>query len=234
MIEQSPILITGVPRSGASMIASVINMCGAFGGNMSKRGMFGNDKIREEIVDPYFKELGADLLGQYPLPSINDLSIPTAWRSRVEQIMYIEGFKTGPWMYKDARLSLMWPVWNYAFPNAKWIIVRRRTGDIINSCLHTGFMKAFSSPENQKAVRVNTKEEGWLWWVHQYEERFVEMITEGVNCKVIWPDRMVHGDYQQMYQTLEWLGLSWKSEVLSLIDPLLWHTRQKEKVITQK
>ena len=228
MIEQPPILITGVPRSGASMIASVINMCGAFGGNMSKRGMFGNDKIREELVNPYFKELGADLLGQYPLPKADELSIPTAWRSRVEQIMYIEGFKTGPWMYKDARLSLMWPVWNYAFPNAKWIIVRRRTGDIINSCLHTGFMKAFSSPENQKAVGVNTKEEGWLWWVHQYEERFVEMITEGVNCKVIWPDRMVHGDYQQMYQTLEWLGLSWKSEVLSLIDPLLWHSRQKK------
>jgi len=234
MIEQAPILITGIPRSGASMIASVINMCGAFGGNMSKRGMFGNDKIREEVVDPYFNNIGVDTLGQYPLPVTDDISIPAGWRRKVEQVMLVEGYKEGQWMYKDARLSLMWAVWHYAFPDAKWIIVRRRTGDIISSCLRTGFMEAFTSQENQKAVGVSTEEEGWLWWVRQYEERFVEMITEGMNCKVIWPERMVHGDYQQIYETLEWLGLPWKSEVLSLIDPLLWNVRQKKKVITHK
>ena len=234
MIDQSPILITGCPRSGTSMIANVINMCGAFGGIMSKRGMFGNDRIQNETVDSYFDSIKADRLGQFPLPAADDLSIPTKWKQNVESILLAQGYHKGPWMYKDSRLSLMWPIWNYAFPNAKWIIVRRRTGDIISSCMQTGFMKAFGLLENQKAVGATNEQEGWLWWVRQYEQRFVDMMTEGVNCKVIWPDRMVNGDYEQLYQTLDWLGLEWKSEVLNLIDPLLWHVRRKEKLTTKK
>jgi hypothetical protein len=35
MIERHPIIITGIPRSGASMIAGVVHRCGAFGGEMS-------------------------------------------------------------------------------------------------------------------------------------------------------------------------------------------------------
>ena len=231
MIRQDPILITGCPRSGASIIGSVINLSGAFGGEMSKRGMFTNDRIREEIVYPYFEVLKADKLGQYPLPDTDNLSITPNWGKWVQQVMIEEGYKDGRWMYKDSKLSLTWPIWNYAFPNAKWIIVRRRTGDIIQSCLKTGFMTAFGSADIQKAVGVNTEQEGWLWWVHQYETRFVRMIETGLNCKVIWPERMVHGDYQQMYETLEWVGLPWNKEIINKIDPLLWSSRKKERSI---
>lgn len=223
----SPILITGVPRSGTSMIAAAINMCGAFGGEMSKRKMFTNDRILEEIVKPYFNSIKADTSGQYPLPVVK--TIPIDWKQKVEQIMIDEGYQKGQWMYKDSRLSLIWQIWNFAFPNGKWIIVRRRTGDVIQSCLKTAFMIAFTYANNQRAIEVNSEQDGWLWWVHQYEKRFVEMIEAGVNCKVVWPERMVHGDYQQMYETLEWLGLSWNKEIVNLIDPLLWSVRQKEK-----
>lgn len=229
MIKQSPILITGCPRSGASMIAAAINVCGAFGGRMAERKMFTNDRILEEVIEPYFGDIEADLLGQYPLPIMNDLTIPMNWKQKVEQIIIDQGYEKGQWMYKDSKSSLVWPIWNYAFPNAKWIIVRRRTGDIIQSCLKTAFMIAFIYANNQRAIGVNTEQDGWLWWVHQYEKRFVEMIEAGLNCKVIWPERMVHGDYQQMYETLEWIGLSWNKEIVNLIDPLLWGSRQKER-----
>ncbi|GAG16971.1 unnamed protein product, partial [marine sediment metagenome] len=177
-------------------------MCGAFGGEMSKRGMFTNDAILTKIVIPYFESIGSDPLGQYPLPVVKN--IPTDWKQRTEQVIVNEGYQKGQWMYKDSKLSLVWPIWDYAFPNAKWVIVRRRTGDIIQSCLKTAFMKAFTSERCQKAIGVNIERDGWLWWVHQYEKRFVEMIEAGLNCKVVWPERMVHGDYQQMYETLEW------------------------------
>jgi len=210
------------------MIAEVINMCGAFGGKMTKRRMFTNDKILDNVVIPYFNNINADPLGQYPLPNVKN--IPTDWRQRIEQIIIDEGYQKGSWMYKDSKLSLIWQVWDYAFPNAKWIIVRRRTGDIIQSCLKTAFMKAFAEQTNRNTIGVTTARDGWLWWVHQYEKRFVDMIEAGLNCKVVWPERMVHGDYQQMYETLEWLGLSWNKEVVNLIDPLLWNVRQKEKI----
>ncbi len=229
MIEQAPILIVGCPRSGTSMIGGALNLCGVFRGELVGRGMFENNKILEEIVEPYFLSMGADRNGQYPLPVINDISIPVHWKSTVEQIMTDEGYQRGPWMYKDSRSSLIWPVWNHAFPNAKWIIVRRRTGDIVQSCLKTGYMDAYALETVRKEIGVDTERDGWLWWVHQYEKRFVEMIQAGLNCKVVWPERMVNGDYQQMHETLEWIGLTWNKKVINWIDPLLWNSPQKER-----
>ena len=228
-----PILITGCARSGTSMVAGAINICGAFGGNMrgpnrnNKKGMFENHRIVERIVKPYLAKLGADRLGQFPLPDVESLEIPVNWRHRVEEVIRSEGYKDGPWFYKGAKMCLIWPVWHYAFPDAKWVIVRRRTGDIVNSCLKTGFMRAFSRKEFQRAVGVDNEADGWIWWVRQHEKRFVEMIDAGLNCKIVWPERMVNGDYRQMMETMEWLGLEWNSEVLSFIDPKLWKARRK-------
>jgi len=232
----SPILITGCARSGTSLVAGIINMCGAFGGNMSgptpnnAKGMFENSRIRNEIVKPYYRSMNVDPLGQYPLPDPKKLLIPSGWQQDIELAMIADGYVDGPWMYKGAKLCQHWPVWNYAFPNAKFVIVRRKTSDIINSCVRTGFMRAFAFPKNLKAVGVSTEAEGWLWWVHQHEERFVEMIQEGLNCKVIWPERMVDGDYSQIKEMLEWLGLEWKSEITEFIEPKLWKARQLQKV----
>jgi hypothetical protein len=231
MIEQSPILVTGIPRSGASIIAGVINLCGAFGGDMSLHpGSYENGAIQQFIETPYLESIGADPMGQHPLPSeINNT--PLNWQKLVDTQLLAEGYTKGAWMYKSARAALLWKVWNNAYPNAKWVIVRRRTGDIVQSCLKTGYMAAFISKDNRDAINVNTEEAGWLWWVHEYEKRFVEMITEGVNCKVVWPERMVNGDYRQMYEVLDWIGLPWKTQVLTFVDPLLWGSRNKERRI---
>ncbi len=228
-----PILITGAARSGTSLVAGVINMCGAFGGEMrgpnpnNPKGMFENVKIIQDIVKPYLRRLKVDPLGQFPLPQVGQLSIPINWRNQIERAIIEDGYTDGPWMYKGAKMCLMWPVWNYAFPNAKWIIVRRRTGDIVESCIKTNFMRAFNMESNQRAVHAQGEKEGWIWWVNQHEKRFVEMIEAGLNVKIVWPQRMVNGDYTQIYDTMDWLGLEWKSEVLSHIDPKLWKARRK-------
>lgn len=217
MIEQPPILVTGVARSGSGMIAGVLNKCGAFGGMMTnKKGLYENDCIREAIVKPYLEQVGVDPMGQRTLLDTSSVLIPRYWKREVEEVMIAEGYKEGAWMYKDARIALMWPIWNYAFPNAKWLIVRRRTGDIIQSCMKTAYMNAYET------------EEGWKSWVHENEKRFIEMITEGINCKQIWPERMVYGDYKQLYETLDWLGLQWSSDIVDFINPLLWSSRKKK------
>jgi len=230
-MTENPILVTGIARSGTSLIAGVINMCGAFGGRMAvggsvRRGMFENIRIRETLVKAYLSRTGFDVEGQYPLPQ--DVAIPMNWKDEVEKAMEAEGYEKGPWMYKDTRMGLMWPVWNYAFPDAKWVIVRRKTTDVVQSCVKTGFMKAFKQVSTRHELGFTTEEEGWLWWIHEHEKRFVEMITEGLNCKVIWPERMVTGNYKQLYELLDWLGLEWKTEVLEFIDSSLWKSRQKK------
>lgn len=231
-----PILITGCARSGTSMVAGVINICGAFGGDMAgpnknnQKGMFENTKIRNTIVKPFYKDLGVDQMGQYPLPDLNNLPIPTNWRRRVESVIMDHGYTEGAWMYKGAKMCQHWPVWDYAFPKAKWIIVRRNTADIIKSCQRTGFMRAFKNVHNQNAVHVSSEWDGWKWWVHQHLDRFREMINHGLNTHVVWPERMVDGDYSQIKDMIEWLGLEWHGEeVAAFIEPKLWHVRYKRK-----
>ena len=217
-MKKNPILVTGTSRAGAGLVAGVLNICGAFGGYMSnKRGMFENDRIKETIVKPYLDSIGCDPLGQNPLPKTIK-SLPMDWKEEVEKIMVAENYKGGAWMYKDSRSSLLWQVWNHAYPDAKWIIVRRKPGDIVQSCMKTAYMNAYKD------------EAGWLQWIHEHENKFVEMITEGLNCKVIWPERMLHGDYKQLYDTLEWLELPWKVDVLTYIDPLLYKSRKRKEI----
>ena len=223
-IKKDPVLVTGTPRSGTSMVGGVINICGAFGGLLSgpnlnnQRGMFENHRVRNELMKPYLKELGVDPKGQYPLPDIETLPIPNDWRTRVENIFLEQGYKGGPWFYKGAKMALTWPMWNYAFPNAKWIIVRRRDENIVDSCMKTGFMNAFN------------KREDWHWYVYYHKERFVEMVMSGLNVKQVWPEKMLYGDYEEMYDTIRWLDLTWKPQkVYNFISPKLWHHQTKKK-----
>lgn len=231
---KQPILITGAARSGASMIAGILNLCGVFGGNMSKtslndpnKGMYENVQITSNIVNSYL--LKHKINGQYPLPNIQTLDIPANWRETVLNVLNNEGYIKGNWMYKSASSCLIWPIWAYAFPNAKWIIVRRKDRDIVHSCLNTTYMNAFDLKENQQAVKAKDKEESWYWWVRQHNRRFVEMIEAGLNCKQVHPERMLYGDYSQIYEMLEWLGLKWDSKIPEFIEPKFFKIRKKLK-----
>lgn len=230
----SPILITGAARSGTSMIGASINLCGAWKGDTvgpsrwNAKGMYENHTLREKIVKPVLRGMGVDPKGQYPLPITDNVLIPQKFKESVLNVIKAQGWTPDqPWMYKCAKMSLIWPVWQYAFPNSKWIIVRRRTSDIINSCVRTGFMNAFSFEDVQKKIKVKTEKEGWLWWVHKHEEKFVEIINAGINAKVVWPERMINADYQQIKDAVEWVGLNWDGKaVMDFIEPKLWKTRK--------
>jgi hypothetical protein len=157
-----------------------------------------------------------DPLGQHPVADTKSISIPNNWRDLVENTMIRQGYKKGPWFYKGAKACQIWPVWHHAFPFAKWVIVRRRNADIADSCLNTAFMRYY------------TTFDGWIDWTNYHEQKFVEMIQAGLNVKQIWPERMIKGNYEQLYEVIEWLGLPWKSkEVMDFIEPKLWKAKQK-------
>jgi len=210
----TPIFVTGIERSGISIVSQILQICGAWTGEITDRW---ENKQLKQLLNKYYNSIGLDPKGQNPIPDTSKLLIPNSWVQDVENCIFSEGYKhTQTWLFKSARLCQTWPIWNYAFPSARWIIVRRRTGDIVQSCMKTDFMKAYDT------------EEGWKDWVHKHEKYFVEMIEGGVNCKIVWPERMVHGDYHQMYEAMDWVGLPWNTKVLSVVDPLLWNSRKKE------
>jgi len=215
-----PILLTGCARSGTSMTAGIISFCGAFGGKMSgpndnnKKGMFENAEIRNNFVKPYLASIGADPMGQNPLPEAGRLRPYPYLREDVEKTLGHQGYKSGPWFYKGAKMCLMWSVWHAAFPKAKWIIVRRKDEDIIASCLKTGFMRAFND------------EMGWQWWVDQHKKRFEEMKAAGLDVQEIWPTKFVHGDLSEIRTFVDMYGgLKWNEKaVADFITPAWWST----------
>ena len=212
----NPVFVTGVERSGSSLIARILDMCGAFSGRTTQ--MCENVNLKG-LTDTYYKQMGIDPRGQYPLPNTQEMLIPADWKDQVFGRLGSEDYdEKQTWMYKGSRIAQIWPVWNHAFPNAKWIVVRRRTGDVIESCLKTGFMNAYADQQVQKVLGVETEREGWLWWVHEHEHLFVDMIDTGLNVKVIWPERMMDGNFDQIHEMLEWLGLPWNPGIISLLN----------------
>ncbi len=233
--SKQPILITGAARSGTSMVAGIIHHCGAWKGDTvgpnkyNAKGMFENHALRQNVIKPYFSDIGMDKLGQFPLPKTDRIKIPHNFDEKVFKSIRNEGWKEElPWMYKCAKMCLIWPVWNYSFPDSKVIIVRRRTADIVNSCLKTGFMRAYGRTAVQKLIKVNNEYDGWVWWVNYHERKFMEMIGAGMNVKFVWPERMIHSNYEQMKEAIEWLGLEWDEKaVINFIEPKLWKARKK-------
>lgn len=220
--KSQPIILTGCARSGTSMMAGCVHLSGAFGGVMSgptrynAKGYFENVYIKETLEKGYLREHNLDPLGQLELPVTKKLKIPFDWRAKVNNHMIGEGYKSGPWFYKGAKACLIWPVWHYAYPNAKWVIVRREKQDIVKSCLDTAFM------------HKRTTKESWGEWVDFHIEKFNEMINEGLNIKTIWPEKMVKGDYQQLYELIEWLGLKWDLQKMTeFVEPKLWKSREQ-------
>lgn len=214
-MDKDPILITGCARSRTSMVAGIINFCGAWGGVMSKpnrnnpKGMFENYEIRNTLLKPYLSSIGADRLGQFPLPNIKKIDENVNIKNKVKKIIFNQGYTSGAWMYKGAKLCLIWPIWHYNFPEAYWIIVRRKTDGIINSCLHTSFMRAFKNKNIQNKVNVKNQAEGWRWWIEQHKKRFKEMHKAELKIKEIWTDNIVAGDYREIKNLVEELSLKW-------------------------
>lgn len=223
IMKTPPIILSGCARSGTSLVAAIVHYCGAFGGKMTgvtkhnQKGQFENSVIRDKVEKPFLRKIGVDHLGQKPIANTEEMKIPVDWKDVVERTMIEQGYKDGPWFYKGAKACQIWPVWNYAFPDAKWLIIRRRSADIAESCLKTGFMQ-----------RYNTFE-GWIEWVNIHERKWKEMHEAGIQFREVWPDRFVErGDYSQVQEAIEWLGLKWNpTAVMQHVEPRLWNTRKK-------
>lgn len=221
---RDPILITGCARSGTSLTAGIIELSGAFGGLTTpprahnRKGQFENDTIRNTVIKAYLLRAGFDPMGQNPLPDINNLLEFPNIKECMEKIMKKQGYKENmPWYYKGAKLCLIWPIIHKAFPNAKWVIVRRNNKDIINSCLKTHFMRAYK----------DTK--GWQKWIDEHKRRFYEMEVNNLNMKYIWPSNFVNGNLTEIQEVINWLGLKYNQNIIKeFIDPKLWDTSKKE------
>lgn len=222
--KESPILITGCARSGTSLTAGCIHQAGAWGGDFvgetvhNPKGFFENRAIRETIEKPFLDSVGCDKMGQNPLPTDNLLASfkqdqADELKKQLFGVLHREGYQGGQWFYKGAKMGLYWPLWNMAFPNARWILVRRKSSDIVNACLRTVFMRAYNSNR------------GWFYWISIHKRRFLDMFENDLNIHVVWPQRMIDGDLRQIKTAIEYMGLEYNVDKINeLIEPKFWHS----------
>lgn len=213
-----PILVTGMARSGTSMTAGVIHFCGGWTGEQDslapRRSLFENARLTE-VFARYLKCIGVDPSGQSPLPCSSVLPLWFDMRNEVQRAAVESGYLAGPWFYKSSKIPLVWTQWAETFPQSKWVLVRRTEEQIVQSCLKTRFMVAHST------------EKGWREWHRYYIDRFDEMLAAqslAGRIKQVWPTKMILGDFAEIRDVVEWLGLVWdENRVRNFIAPERWN-----------
>jgi hypothetical protein len=158
--------------------------------------------VQRDLLKPLLRKAGADPFGQWPLPSINDL--PAAPNLRRDTLAALGPADT----YKDAKLCLTWPCWHHAFPDARWIIVRRSAQGIIGSCLRTPFMKAYGNAD------------GWQRWLDHHLAAFNAMRSAGLDVVEVWPDP---ANPESFRPAVEHAGLTFDAnKAAACVDPEKW------------
>jgi len=200
------IFVTGCARSGTSLTMRVLEACGA---NLGKTNELAeNPAVRDKLVKPYLRSIGADEAGQHPLPSYHDIKPDPRWWDKVERALPKDTPAT-----KIIKGGLFWPLWGEHFPEARWIIVRRNPDDIAESCLRTSFMRAYKTHE------------GWRLWAKEYHDRCDALMqTVGDKAINVYPHDAVKGDTDAYKAVVEHAGLVWRPEaVKAAIQPGKWH-----------
>jgi len=209
-MNQQPIIVTEIPRSGAQMVSQVLQTSGALCDEAAI------SKIRETVVRPFLKGLDADLYGINTFPKLAECTriacvVADSWRRQVEGIIATDG----PWIYRGSDALMLWPVWKAAFPTARWVVCRRDDHGIVRSCIHT---KYIHGPERDQQF--------WPTWLDKYKSCISSLNATCIEVFEIWPGRFINGHFDSIEQLVHNLDLAWDGvKVQDALVPVLWTNR---------
>jgi hypothetical protein len=202
-IERQPVFVLGLPRSATSMTTRVLHAHGLWlgdtvpGNSENPQGYFESRAIRDGIVKPMLRKLGADHFGIRSLPAWDVLPPDPTLRHRIARQLEQEGYDgTVPWGFKDPKLTLLWRVFDRAFPEAIWVIVSRDRAKVIDSLCRTSFM-----------ARHSTSPEYWVPFCNAYDHRLELLRGSGAQVFDVNSDALSGGQFDQIRQVIEAAGL---------------------------
>ena len=225
--HDTPVFVIGFPRSGTSLVADMLERAGLFAGECveaspdNRHGFFENKEIRETVIKGMLTEMSHDPLGISSIPTLDEVrehwddDEPAALRETVETMLAREGWDgESPWMLKNCKLVLLWPLFAKAWPHAHWVFVQRPTMDIMQSCLKTKFMKQHSLNPGF-----------WAELIDEYYARIEELRLTGVDIYSVCPhDGIEVGDWSRFLALFYELGLGDKANVITeAVDEQAWH-----------
>ena len=148
-----PICIAGMHRSGTSMVARLLNLCGLYLGEPNELPGPLGDNLEGHWENTLFRSLNDRLLahlgGAWDLPP----ALASGWEespdlrwAHEEARHLVERFGAhGPWGWKDPRNSLTLPFWRSVLPDLKVVICLRNPLEVAESLRRRGsFSQAFA------------------------------------------------------------------------------------------
>jgi len=214
--HEEPIIVTGIPRSGIGIVASLLRAFGAWPGDSETDDKHGpNAELRDRIIRPYFRGIreaptGRGVTGGAVERSRSVASaVAPVWRRRMLHYLHGHGYEGGPWIYWGGDASLAWPVWLEAFPASRWVIVRRDEKNVIASCMATRYIR--------DAVGDIPA------WANSYTDRFEEIAKAASLSLECWPGRMFSGKLDAAKRLVTDLGMTWDDDRANdALSPALW------------
>ena len=221
-----PVLITGMHRSGTSMIARLLNLCGLYLGRVDEmidprpdnpRGFWEHYcfmMVSEYIIKKYgYHEL---IEGEVPILLRDDwqydegLKTSYLWAKRLAHSM--ENSTDGVWGFKDCRASLLLPFWYEIVPDLKVVICLRHPLDVAASLIARGDgvaeEHAVWSWYTYNRVLLDTAKD---YQIRSYDEFFTQP----------W-------DWTGLQSMCDYCGLEPRVEALGEVIPSLRHRRTRD------
>jgi len=142
-----PVCITGMHRSGTSMITRLLHRCGLYLGDEGDLLGAAPDNPEGYWENVHFKELNERILdalgGGWDLPPV----VSEGWERqpelaslRNEAARLVHGFREIDWWgWKDPRTSLTIPFWKSFFPDLKVVICLRNPLEVVYSLQKRGY-----------------------------------------------------------------------------------------------
>jgi hypothetical protein len=213
------VFVMGMPRSGTSMIAGLLAQHGWAAGKNMQQGNVGNTKgywenrsIRS-INHQVLSRMGGHPNGMSRMPEwTTEPKVARFVQEAVTRVLAQEGMKE-PWMFKDPKLSLVWPQWLHAFPDATVVITRRNFRDALKSA-----GKFFAKQKYKSLGSI----------MGTYFERLNELIFLGQlemstnTVYVVDTDEMIAGRINSKFKEAFRLE---DAKIATWVDPQMWSTR---------
>ncbi len=135
------LVVTGMHRSGTSMVANYLQTCGVDIGEALQPGDIGNPRGYYEDVD--ILRFHQDLLAHFKVGTFptSDLEItrqvPAEFRRRAQEMLQRKA-NSPVWGWKDCRTSLFLPFWREMIPEANFLFLFRHPVSVVDSLLRRG------------------------------------------------------------------------------------------------
>ena len=209
-----PLFVVGLPRVRSSMVMRILHRHGLWmgdtlrGTSANPHGFFENNEIKEIYIKGILKGLGTDPLGVRSLPPLFPRVPYPHLQDQILNRIAKQGY-TGeqPWGLKDPKLTLIWPMFAAAFPNANWLIIERSRDGTLNSLQRTPFM-----------ARHSTSKTFWDMFINTYAERVTTLRQQIPGAFTVNTDDLIAGNYNALDHMIGALGLTYDQ---TLVDQMM-------------